>query len=132
MVQFCLAGTHEIDELKAIVRSIAATRGMTFHDRSAEAEAELASIAKRHGDVRVAHPTLVISARAPDGQMGFSAGNFAEAASQVVVGFSKGDDATAARELSDEVVQTLGERWRIHEVAHVAETGAFPLEDCGV
>lgn len=104
---------------------------MTFHDRSAEAEAELTSLAELLENMRVAHPTLVISARAPDGRLGFSAVNFAEAASQVVFGFSKGADAPAARQLSDEVAKTLGERWRIREVANVAESGVFPLEDCG-
>lgn len=130
MVQLCLADTHELDELKTIVRSVAASNGLTFHDRSADAEAELEGLAKTSKGLRVAHPTLIISARAPDGRMGFGATNFPEAASQVVVGFSKGDDATTARSLSDAVVETLSKRWRIHEVAKVAETGAFPLKDC--
>lgn len=130
MVQFCLAGTHELDELKTIVRSVAASNGLTFHDRSAEAEAELEALAETNKNLRVAHPTLIISARAPDGRMGFGATNFAEAPSQVVVGFSKGHDATTARRLSEAVVQTLSKRWRIHEVANVAETGAFPLKEC--
>jgi hypothetical protein len=130
MVQFCLAGTHEIAELKTMVRSIAVSNALTFHDRSAEAEAELVSIADDQKGLPVAHPTLVISARALDGRMGFSATNFPEAASQVVVGFSKGDDENAARRLSDNVVQALEKRWRIHAVPNVAESGAFPLKDC--
>lgn len=130
MVQFCLADTNEIDELKTIVRSVAASNALTFHDRGVEAEAELISAAKDQKDLPVAHPTLMISARASDGRMGFSAGNFPEAASQVVVGFSKGADKTVARKLSDNVVQALGKHWRIYEVPNVAESGAFPLKDC--
>jgi hypothetical protein len=72
----------------------------------------------------------MISAQAPDGRRGFSAGNFPEAPSQVVVGFSKGEDETAARQLSNTLVRALGDRWRIHEVPNVAESGAFPLKDC--
>ena len=56
--------------------------------------------------------------------------NFAEAPSQIVVGFSKGDDSAAARKLSDTLVQALSRRWRIHEVPNVDTSGAFPLRDC--
>jgi hypothetical protein len=129
MVQFCLSGTHEIDELKTVVRSIAASNGLMFQDRSADAERELTAIAERSKDLPVAHPTLVISARAPDG-MGFSAGNFPDAASQIVVGFSKADDDGLARRLSENVVNTLEKRWRIREVPNVAESGASPLKEC--
>jgi hypothetical protein len=62
--------------------------------------------------------------------MGFSAGNFPGAASQIVVGFSKAGDDGLARELADIVVKTLEKRWRIREVPNVAESGAFPLKEC--
>src|SRR5687768_15401712 len=61
MVQFCLAGTHEISELKTAVRSIAANNALDFYDRSAEAEAEAVSLAKSRSDATVAHPMLMIS-----------------------------------------------------------------------
>jgi hypothetical protein len=47
MVQFCLAGPQEIDTLKTVVRSVAASNKLIFHDRSAETVAELASLADR-------------------------------------------------------------------------------------
>jgi hypothetical protein len=130
MVQFCLGGTEQIDELKTVARSIAAANSLDFYDRSAEAEAEAFSIAKSRTDAPVTHPMLMISARAPDGRTGFSATNFSDAPSQVVIGFSKGDDETAARKLSDDVVQALGRRWSTREVPNVAERGASPLKDC--
>lgn len=77
----------------------------------------------------VAHPTVNVGIVGPTG-MGFSAGNFAEAPPQIVVGFSKGYDQAAARKLADIVVHALSRRWHIHEVPNVETGGAFPLKDC--
>ena len=129
MVQFCLAGPGEIDAMKGILRGVASANKLRFYDRSKDTEAELDSIAKGQKDMPVAHPTVNAGTVGPDA-MGFSAANFQEAPSQIVVGFSKGDDATAARKLSDAVVQALSKRWRIHEVLNVETSGALPLPDC--
>lgn len=128
MVQFCLAGPHEIDEMKAVLRSVADSHGLTFLDRSAETEAEAEAIAELRPGAPVARPTVNVGT--PGGRPGFSAGNFPEAPNQIVVGLSKGGDELAARKLSDSVVGALGRRWSIHEVANPEATGAFPLENC--
>ena len=59
--------------------------------------------------------------------MGFSGGNFPDAPSQIVVGFSKADDVAAARKLSDAVVGALSERWRVRGTARGDER-CFPAE----
>ena len=115
--------------MKSVLRSVASANGLPFYDRSAETEAELESTAKVQKNVPVARPTVNVGTVGPDA-MGFSAGNFPDAPSQIVVGFSKGDNAAAARQLSDAVVTALARRWRIHEVPNVERSGAFPLKDC--
>ncbi len=129
MVQFCLANTGEIGAMKAVLREEAATYKLPYYDNSEQTEADLNSIAKGQKNTPVAHPTVNIGTVGPTA-MGFSAGNFAEAPSQIVVGFSKGRDPVAARQLSDAVVRALAKRWRIHEVPHVETNGAFPMKDC--
>ena len=129
MIQFCLAGPQEIGAMKGVLRSVASANGLPLYDRSAETETELESIAEVQKNMPVAHPTVNIGTVGP-GAMGFSAGNFSEAPSQIVVGFSKGEDANAARKLSDDVVAALARHWRIHEVPNVEQKGAFPLKDC--
>jgi maltoporin len=115
--------------MKAILRSVALSHGLTFYDRSAEVEAESKAITEVQKSTPIEGPTVLVGATARDG-MGFGAGNFAEAPSQFVVGFSKSNDPTSALRLSDTVVQALAQRWRIHEVPHVDTSGAFPLKHC--
>jgi hypothetical protein len=129
MVQFCLANTGEIEAVKGVLRGQAATYKLPLYDNSEQTEADLNLIVKGQENTPVAHPTVNIGTIGPTA-MGFSAGNFAEAPSQIVVGFSKAGDAIAARQLSNAVLQALAKRWRIHEVLHVEATGAFPLKDC--
>ena len=109
---------------------MAATHKLPFYDNSEQTEADLTSIAKRQKNTPVAHPTVNVGTVGPTA-MGFGAGNFLDAPSQIVVGFSKANDVAAARKLSDAVVGALSARWRVHEVPHVATSGAFPLKDCG-
>jgi hypothetical protein len=130
MVQFCLSNPQEIEMMKGVLRGVAAANELPFYDRSKETEAELGSIAEVQKNTPIARPTVNAGTLGPDG-MGFSAGNFAEAPLQIVIGFSKGGDLTAAHKLSDTVVQALSQRWRIHEVPNVETSGAFPLKDCG-
>jgi len=115
--------------MKDILHAAASANKLPFYDRSKETEAEVESIAEVQKSTPVAHPTVNAGTVGPDA-MGFTAGNFPDAPLQIVVGFSKGDDATAAQKLSDAVVQALATRWRIHEVPNVATSGAFPLKDC--
>src|SRR4051812_43163399 len=129
MVQFCLASTAEIEPMKALLREVAATQKLPFFDRSKDTEAELNAIAKDQKDLPVAHPTVNVGT-AGAGAVGFCAGNFAEAPSPIVVGFSQASDTAAARQFSDAVVRVLSSRWRVHEVANVEKSGAFPLKDC--
>jgi len=131
MVQLCLANTGEIATMKAVLREVAESNKLPFEDNSEGTEADLNSIAAVQKDVPIARPTVNVGTVGPTA-MGFSAGNFAEASSQIVVGFSKGNDPVAARKLSDAVVQALSRRWRIHEVPNVKTSGAFPLKDCNV
>jgi len=130
MVQFCLADPDEINVMKNVLRTVASANRLSFYDGSAEAEANLDAIRNVQKDLPVARPTVNVGATGRDG-MGFSATNFPEAPSQIVVGFSAADDPAAARNLSDAVVVALARRWRIHDVPNVATSGAFPLPDCG-
>ena len=129
MVQFCLANTSEIEAMNAVLREVAAANKLPFYDNSKGTEADLNSIAEDQTNLPVAHPTVNVGTVGPTA-MGFSAGNFPEAPSQIVVGFSRGSDPVAARKLSDTVVQALSRRWHIHEVANVETSGAIPLKDC--
>ena len=130
MVQFCLADVNEIDAMKATLRRVAIANKLSIHDNSKQTEADLDSIAQSQKTVPVAHPTVNVVTIGSDA-MGFSAGNFAEAPLQIVIGFSKGRNSAAAQKLSDTVVQALSHQWQIHEVPNVEEAGAFPLESCG-
>lgn len=129
MVQFCLGGIGQIATMNAVLRESAAANRLPFYDNSRATEADLNSAAKVQHNLPVAHPTVNVGTVGPDA-MGFSAGNFAEAPLQIVVGFSKGSDIAKARKLSDDVVQALSRRWRIREVSNVETSGAFPLKDC--
>ncbi len=129
MVQFCLNDISQIATMKAALRDVAAVNRLPFYDNSKATEADLNSAAKIQHNLPVAHPTVNVGTVGPEA-MGFSAENFAEAPSQIVVGFSKGDDIDKARKLSDDVVQALSRRWRIREVPNAQKTGAFPLRDC--
>ena len=129
MVQFCLATTAEIEPMKALLRGVAATNKLPFYDNSKQTEFHRISTAEVQKNTPVAHPTVNVGTVGPTA-MGFSAGNFADAPSQIVVGFSKANDPVAAKQLSDDVVQVLSSRWRIHEVPNVETSGAFPLKVC--
>jgi hypothetical protein len=129
MVQFCLAETREIGAMNSVFREVAAANKLPFLDNSKVTEAQLNSAAEVQNKLEVAHPTVNVGTVGPTA-MGFSAGNFAEAPSQIVVGFSKGSDPVAARKLSDDVVKALSKRWRIREVPNVETSGALPLTDC--
>lgn len=130
MVQFCLANSGEIDAMKSVLRNVAATHKLPSYDNSKQTEADLTFIAEREKNTPVAHPTVNVGTVGPTA-MGFSAGNFPYAPSQIVIGFSKAGDVTEARKLSDAVVGALSKRWHVHEVRHVVTSGAFPLKDCG-
>lgn len=129
MVQFCLASTSEIEPMKAVLRGIAVTNKLPFYDNSKNTEANLTATVKDQKSTLVAHPTVNVGTVGPTA-MGFTAGNFAEAPSQIVVGFSKASDSVAARNLSDAVVQALSKRWRIRDVPNIEASGAFPLKNC--
>ena len=129
MVQFCLGDIGQIATMKAVLKGVAAANTLPFYDNSSETEADLNSAAKIQHNLPVAHPTVNVGTVGPDA-IGFSAGNFAEAPSQIVVGFSKGSDIARARKLSDDAVQALARRWPIREVSNVETSGAFPLKDC--
>lgn len=129
MVQFCLTDIGQIPTMNAVFRGVAAANKLPFYDNSRATEAELNSAAEVQHNLPVAHPTVNVGTVGTDA-MGFSAVNFAEAPSQIVVGFSEGGDIAAARKLSDDVVQALTSRWRIHEVPNLERSGAFPLKDC--
>ncbi|WP_299420852.1 hypothetical protein [Sphingomonas bacterium] len=124
-----MADTAEIEPMNSVLREAAATNKLPFYDDSKATEADLSSAAEVQNKLKVAHPTVNVGTVGPTA-MGFSAGNFAEAPSQIVIGFSKGRDAVAARKLSDDVVEALSKRWRIREVPNVETSGAFPLKDC--
>lgn len=130
MVQFCLANSGEIDAMKSVLQNVAATNKLPFYDNSKQTETDLTSIAERQKNTPVAHPVVNVGTVGPTA-MGFSAANFPDVPSQIVIGFSKADDVTEARKLSDAVVGALSKRWHVHEVPHVATSGAFPLKDCG-
>ncbi len=129
MVQFCLGDMGQIATMNTVLREVAAANKLPFYDNSKATEADLNSAAKVQHDLPVAHPTVNVGTVGPNA-MGFSAGNFAEAPSQIVVGFSKGGDIPKARKLSDDVVQALSRRWSVREVPDVETSGAFPLKDC--
>jgi hypothetical protein len=129
MVQFCLVDVGQIATMKTVFGQVAAANKLPFYDNSKATEADLNSAAEVQHNLPVPHPTVNVGTVGPNA-MGFSAGNFAEAPSQIVVGFSKGGDGAAARKLSDDVVQALSRQWRIHEVPSGQRSGAFPLKDC--
>lgn len=129
MVQFCLADSSEIEEMNAVLRGVAAANKLPFVNNSIATEEGFNSAAARIKNLPVAHPTVNVGTVGPN-RMGFSAGNFPDAPSQIVVGFSKGSDVIAARKLSEDVVQALRRRWSIHEVPNVETSGALPLKHC--
>ena len=131
-----MAGVEEIETFKAVVREVAASEKLPFYDGSARTEAVAEFTAKQlppGTPFPIARPKVNIAGRGKD-MVGFSAGNFKEAADQIVMGFSNGLGKIAtrdqrAREMSDSVVAALQRHWQVHEV-NVETTGAFPLEDC--
>lgn len=129
MVQFCLGDIGQVATMNTVLWEVAAANKLSFYDNSRATEADLNSAAKVQLNLPVAHPTVNVGTVGPDA-MGFSAGNFAEAPSQIVVGFSKGGDIPKARKLSDDVVQALSKRWSVREVPDVETRVAFPLKDC--
>ena len=124
-----MANTGEIQPMKVLLREVAAAHKLPFRDNSEQTETDLDSIAEVQKNTPVAHPTVNVGTVGPSA-MGFGAGNFADAPSQIVVGFSDAGDIVAARQLSDDVVKALSSRWDIHEVPNVETMGAFPLKDC--
>jgi len=129
MVQFCLGDIGQIATMNTVLREVATANKLPFYDNSKATEADLNSAAKVQHDLPAAHPTVNVGTVGPN-EMGFSAGNFAEAPSQIVVGFSKGGNILKARKLSDDVVQALSKRWSVREVPDVETSSAFPLKNC--
>ena len=51
IAEICVVDEHELIEFLALMRSVAASEGMTFYDESAEAQVQRESIARRLGSV---------------------------------------------------------------------------------
>lgn len=127
-VQVCLSSPEETVAFKLVMRSVAQANGLEFFDRSIEAEAEGERIKRLLPDHLVAHPKILISGVRKDG-VSFGAANFAEAPTQIVIGFQLGKQG-AGREFSNTVAQALGERWTVREGPDPEISGAFPLPEC--
>lgn len=101
---------------------------MDFEDGSSEAETDLTELSRDNPNVPVADPMVDISADR-DGTFNFGGGNLGMPPSQLVIGFD-GTDHNAAQSFADEAVRELARHWRIHEIAHPDQEGAFPLASC--
>jgi hypothetical protein len=128
-IQLCLNSLEDIPAFKSQMRSLAQSNGMRFGDRSIEAQAEAERIREVMPDAPVTRPMILISGRRGDG-VGFGASNFAEAPTQIVIGFQLGR-TVAGREFSDSVYEALAEHWLVREGPDPEASGAFPLAECG-
>lgn len=101
---------------------------MNFGDRSTESQSEIDHIRESMPDLPVTRPMILISGRRSDG-VSFGATNFAEAPTQIVIGFQLGRNE-AGREFSNTVYEALAERWLVREGPNPEVSGAFPLTEC--
>jgi hypothetical protein len=122
MVQFCFTEKHGPSDFKSVLQDIASDEGMSFGDRSEEAQAGLQAIDDLPEDITGSFPLIVVGVRKPE--YGLGAGNAGLGANQVSLGF--GPDSPAARSFARRTVARLNETWDV--VAVPDGQGAFPLQ----
>lgn len=122
MVQFCFTEEHGPNEFRRVLQGIAREEGMSFGDRSEEAQAELEALGNLPEDIAGSFPLIVVGVRKPE--YGLGAGNAGLGANQVSLGFSP--DSPAARSFARRTVARLNESWDV--VAVPDGQGAFPLQ----
>lgn len=122
MVQFCFTEEHGPNEFRRVLQDIAREEGMSFGDRSEEAQAELEAIGDLPEGIAGSFPLIVVGVRKPE--YGLGAGNAGLGVNQVSLGFSP--DSPAARSFARRAVARLNETWDV--VAVPEGQGAFPLQ----
>lgn len=128
LVQVCLTSVQDISAFKSEMQSLAQTNGLSFVDRSAGAQAEAEAIQRHIRESKLTDPMVMVSGRRKDG-VSFSATNFADAPTQMVIGFQLGR-GEAGRGFSQVVWQALAKRWIVREGPDPQTSGAFPLPEC--
>src|ERR1700754_3914551 len=83
-VQVCLTSVQDISAFKLEMQSLAQANGLSFVDRSADAQAEAKAIQRHMPDSKVTDPMVLVSGRRKDG-VSFGATNFADAPTQIVI-----------------------------------------------
>lgn len=126
-IQFCLVGQNSAEALKRVLRGIATEEGMSFGDRSQDAEAELKSI---YADNMEAVPAgarafPLINVRIWNSEFEVGGGNLGLGADQITLGF--GPDTAAGRAFAERTIQRLNAHWRVKRLAR--GESALPM-DC--
>lgn len=119
MVQLCLKDSSDMDQFMSLMKSISASNGMTFIDRSSLTRKELK-------ELKVSPNYRIINISGDDGSgVGWSAGNFALSGHEIAIGFSEGANPERARQFSEEVINVLNQKWDVHRVP--PNKGATPI-----
>lgn len=126
-IQFCLSGQNDADALKRVLREIATEEGMTFGDRSRDAEAELKSIYadNMHALPAGARAFPLINVRIWNSRFDVGGGNLGLGADQVTLGF--GPDTAAGRAFAERTIRRLNVNWQVRRLAR--DKSALPM-DC--
>jgi len=121
MAQFCFTEKHGSTEFRRVLQEIARQEGMSFGDRSEEAQAELQAIGNLSEHITGSFPLIVVWVRKQE--YGLGAGNAGLGTNQVSLGFSP--DSPAARSFARRTLARLNETWDV--VAVPDGQGASPL-----
>lgn len=123
MVQLCLHGEKEVDQLIGLLEQAASENGLKFVNRSAASQLELSRLKKDPG-----YRVISISASGPDG-LGLAAGNLSLGAHGMAIGFSHGANAEESAAFIRSVMNLLSSKWVVRPVAE--GQGAMKSTDCG-
>lgn len=127
-IQICLIDQQGVVKFLDIMQEVAKAENLTFIDSSAKTAAELKMIDPNKDAKRDLFRIIHVGIEGSGG-MGVTAGNLGLPAYQIALGFTEGDDAVKAHQLSKRLVATLSQYWLIETVP--AGQGALPLKACG-
>lgn len=129
-VSVCLESADNIPEFKDEMRTLSEEWNLEFVDDSRSTEQGIREIedAGLAGDIDAAAVRVQLSAHDHTG-LGFSASNLGLSSKQVAIGFARSREDERVRQLSEDVVSTLAERWDV-EVAPEG-SGVVASEQCG-
>ena len=122
MIQVCLDGESEDEDLVLIIKRLAQANRMNIHDRSKQSNRELTNLGQHPG-----YRIVNISASRPDG-LGVAVGNLGLSEKEFAIGITQGSDREETDRLTRALEDAIPTNWNPQNVP--AGQGAKSSSTC--